>query len=509
MNKVTAPVLHVLEKSKKARVLYTARQQPRFNLVLAVDSYKLSHAFAYPKNIVGMASYIEARTGGRDIMIPFGRQAVLQRYLSVPITQGDINDAADFASTHGEPFARRVWEHILREYNGFMPLTIRGVPEGTPVRSGHAITTIMCTDAYVAENIFWLCSYFETLLLRGEWYPTTIATDDYKIKRLIKSYYVKTGADMAMLNFALHDFGARGVTCHEQAQIGGAAHLVSFKGSDTIEGIQYANYWYGADMAAFSVPATEHSVQCAFGAGQFAAGSADADTEYMRHVLKNLAHKGGIVSMVIDGFDVYRATDILCGRLVAEIKATGAKIVFRPDSGDMYKIIPYILAKQEAAFGVTVNAHGFKKINTVGLLQGDGIDHEAVEKLLDLVTGLGYSADNIVFGSGGALLQKRNRDTYKFAQKASAVLVAVPASQTEVTYEWVGIAKDPITDPGKKSKEGVLTLARSLITGEHMTVRIDTGSLSTEFEDVMVDVYDHGKFFNLTTLDEVRARCAQ
>jgi len=508
MTKIQQPILPFIEASKARRKKFDRKAPPRFNLVLAVDSYKMSHAFAYPKNVIGMASYIEARTKGRDIMIPFGTQAILQKYLGERIIKADVDEAEAFAKAHGEPFFRKVWDHIIEKYDGFMPLYIRGVPEGTPVKSGNAIVTIICTDEFVAENIFWLCSYFETLLLRGVWYPTTIATDDYSIIKKMEKFYVETGADMSLLKFALHDFGGRGVTCHEQAEIGGAAHLVNFMGSDTVEGVLYANYWYNEAMAAYSVPATEHSVECSFQAFDMtkevkltAKQIEQNDFEYLRHTIKALGKVNGIVSIVIDGYDCIRAAKYLCTELHDLIVESKCKVVFRPDSGDMMEILPQLITMQAEAFGYTVNDKGYKQINYVGILQGDGVDHDAIVKVLTMVKNMGYVASTVLFGSGGALLQKRNRDTYKFAQKASAVLVL----HEDGTSEWVGIAKDPITDPGKKSKEGVLTLVRSLLTGELTTVRMDK-PIDAEFEDVMVDLYDHGEFFNETTLAEVRAR---
>jgi nicotinamide phosphoribosyltransferase len=116
----------------------------------------------------------------------------------------------------------------------------------------------------------------------------------------------------------------------------------------------------------------------------------------------------------------------------------------------------------------------------------------------------GYSADCVVFGSGGALLQKVNRDTYKFAQKASAILVE---DENGKEY-WKGIAKDPVTDAGKKSKEGVLTLVRSKMNNELMPARLDQGPLDSEWEDIMQLVYFKGQLYNETTLAEVRARAA-
>jgi nicotinamide phosphoribosyltransferase len=469
--------------------------QLSFNPILAVDSYKFSHAFSYPENIKGMHSYIEARTGGKHWIIPFGLQMWIEKFLTVQVTMQHIAEAEAFAAAHGDPFNRKGWEKVVRTYNGYLPVLIRAVPEGTPVRSGNAIVTIECTD----PDLFWLSSYLETALQRGVWYPTTIASQDYEIKREIKRFYEISGADMGLLPFALHDFGGRGVTCGEQAEIGGAAHGVNFMGSDTNEGARALMFYYGTEMPLFSVPATEHSVQCSFSLSDDKGGG---DLAYLRHQIKNLAKPGGIVSIVIDGYDVYRAAEMLCTELRDEIKASGAKIVFRPDSGDMMEVVPRILRLQEMAFGAVLNSKGFKKINNVGIIQGDGVDHLAIKTLLGNILAMGYSADNVVFGSGGALLQKVNRDTYKFAQKASAVLVEGQG--------WVGISKNPVTDPGKKSKTGRLTLAKSLITGQFETVNIgaDGSPPSDEYEDAMLVVYDCGKVLNKTTLADIRARAA-
>jgi len=460
----------------------------KYNPILATDSYKMSHAFAYPDDVTGMFSYIEARTGGKDIIVPFGLQMFLKKYFTIPITVEDIDEAELFTKMHGEPFNRAKWEYILTEYNGFFPITIKSVPEGLPVRSGHAIVTIECND----PEVFWLSSYLETMIQRAIWYPTSICSMDYAIKQDIKQYYERTGADMLMLPFTLNDFGARGVTCHEQAEIGGAAHLVNFMGSDNMEGIRAVNFYYTHDMAGFSEKASEHSVECSFGK------EPEQELEYLRHML-SLGKPGEIVSIVIDGYDVYRAAETLCTTMKDEIIASGVKVVFRPDSGDMMITVPRLLDLQAATFGYDINEKGYKKIKYVGIIQGDGVDGNAIRSLLGKMAVLGYASDNVVFGSGGALLQKVNRDTYKFAQKASAV---------RRNGEWIGCAKDPITDPGKKSKEGRVTLVRSKITGEMMTLTTNDDNINDEFENVMVVVYDHGKLFNETTLAEIRARCA-
>ncbi len=468
-------------------------------LILRMDSYKMSHPYAYPDEVVGCSSYGTARTKG-DTIVPFGMQILLNKYLTQQITMKDVDDAEAFATAHfGRPlFFRKSWERVVLECNGYLPLVIRAIPEGTVVPSGMPLYSVTA----IGKDFHWMASGFETIIQRGVWYPTTIASLDYSIKKQIRQLYETTGADLNLLPFALHDFGGRGVSCSEQAEIGGASHLVSFMGSDTIEGILTANHYYCEPMSGYSVYATEHSVQCSFKNGT------ENAIRYLRHQLNKAKELGiAILSVVIDGYDTYREVELLCTVLKDEIIASGIKVVFRPDSGDMAEVVPRILRMQAATFGYEVNEKNFKKIKHVGVIQGDGVDHKSLLNLLGLIMSMGFRADNVVFGSGGALLQKVNRDTFKFAQKASAILVI----GADGVARWEGIAKDPITDPGKKSEEGVRTTIRSLMTGEYMSARLDhdgelTGKFSSEFEDTHVLVYYYGQLFNKTKLSEVRAR---
>ena len=474
---------------KETDISYIPETDPKISLILRVDSYKFAHPFAYPdENIEGMTSYGESRLPSSETIVPFGLQILLKRYLSQAVTMADIDTAEAFSIAHfgRKLFDRAGWEKVVRVYDGKLPLIIRAVPEGLPVRGRHPIYSVTVLD----KDLYYMSAAFETMIQRGVWYPTTIATMDHSIHSKIKSRYLKTGADLNLLPFALHDFGGRGVTCAEQAEIGGASHTVHFMGSDTDEGVVAANFFYKHSMSAFSVYATEHAVECSFGPNR------EDAIRYLRKQLKNTP-PGAIVSIVIDGYDVYREAELLCTVLRDEIVASGAKVVFRPDSGDMMEVIPRLLSMQEMAFGYNLTSTGHKQIRHVGIIQGDGVDHDAIEAVLDMIIEMGYAADCVIFGSGGALLQKVNRDSLRFAQKACAILV---------DGKWRGIAKDPVTDHGKKSKEGVLTLVRSKMTGELMTARLDKNSLNDEFEDVHRLVYHLGDLYNETTLDEVRTR---
>lgn len=410
------------------------------NILLNTDSYKTSMFKQYPAGTTGVYSYIESRGGRYDKTVMFGLQAFIKEYLLEPITQADIDIADEILTAHGEPFNREGWEYILSAHGGFLPVVIRAVPEGTVVPVKNVLATIENTD----PKAFWLTTYLETALLRAVWYPTTVATQSYTIRKVILDYLERTG-DPSGIDFKLHDFGARGVSSLESAGIGGAAHLVNFMGSDTISGVLYAREYYGAGVAGFSIPAAEHSTITSWGR--------EGEVDAYRNMLTQFAKPGSIVAVVSDSYDVFNAAGNLWGdELKAEVVASGATVVIRPDSGDPLTINQQLIEILGRKFGYTVNAKGFKVLNNVRLIQGDGVNELSIRSILGGFMAMGWSADNIAFGMGGALLQQVDRDTQKFAMKCSAA---------QVNGVWVDVQKDPITDSGKKSKAGRVTLWQS------------------------------------------------
>src|SRR5690606_15111202 len=72
-------------------------------------------------------------------------------------------------------------------------------------------------------------------------------------------------------------------------------------------------------------------------------------------------------------------------------------------------------------FGYAINTKGYKVLDDkVGVLWGDGIDDKGINNILQTLKDNGWAASNCVFGMGGGLLQKMNRDTQHFAFKCSA-----------------------------------------------------------------------------------------
>lgn len=450
----------------------------RKNIILNSDSYKYSQYCQYPDKTEFVFSYIESRGGIYDKMVFFGLQMFLKDYLKRRIKKKDIDRAERIITKHGEPFYREGWEYILKEHGGRLPVEIHSLDEGTIIKPNQILLWIRNTD----PKCWWLTSFLETALLRAIWYPTTVASNSYMSKLMIKKALMESG-DVSLLPFKLHDFGARGVSSWESAGIGGLAHLVNFMGSDTVTALEYAEEFYDAEDVAYSVPAMEHSTVTSW--------TKKNEIGSYRNMIKIYGKPGSIVSIVSDSYDIYEACRMYAGPLKQQIIDSGATLVVRPDSGDPAVVIKKCLQILEEGFGSVTNSKGFKVLNNVRVLWGDGINHQSIRSILFTVMLAGFSADNLVFGQGGALLQINNRDDLKFAMKCSAAFI---------DEKWVDVFKDPITDSGKKSKKGLLTLIK--VDGEFKTVNWDD---DYEEEELKQRFYN-GKLFNLTTFAEVRER---
>lgn len=407
------------------------------NLILNTDSYKASHFLQYPPRTAAVNSYIEARpVAGFDEVVFFGLQMFIQEYLMTPITRADIDEAEEVLTAHGLPFNRVGWEIIVDEYAGYLPVVIEALPEGSVVPTGTPLVQVRNVD----HRLAWLPGYIETMLLRAVWYPSTVATNSREVKKTIWKYLEETCDDPAgQIDFKLHDFGARGTAAYEQAGIGGCAHLVNFKGTDTLTGLLYARDYYGEPMAGFSIPAAEHSTITSWGQ--------DREEQAYRNMLQQFPT--GLVAVVSDSYDIEHAVKNLWGRnLKAEVLDRNGVLVVRPDSGDPVEQVINTLQSLAEAYSVTKNSKGYDVLNPkVRVIQGDGVDAAEIGHILNVMKACGWSAENVAFGMGAGLLQHVNRDTLRFAMKASAI--------QDDDGVWRGVNKMPKTDPGKASKRGI------------------------------------------------------
>lgn len=400
------------------------------NVILSTDSYKLTHGTMLPPGCTKMGSYCEARMGGEySKTLFFGLRPILEKISGPIVTKDDIDFAEHFTKDHFNnhvKFDRKGWEHILDKHEGRLPVRIRAVPEGTLVNEGNVLFTVENTD----DRVPWLTNHLETMLLQV-WYPSTVATISYELAKIVPH---------------LHDFGFRGSTSMESAGIGGASHLLSFAGSDNLEGIQYAISKYDAmhppfKLPGLSVPAAEHSTIISWGK--------DREVDAYQNMLEK--YPTGVISIVADSYDVFNACKNIFGKkLKSYIKKSDRTVVIRLDSGDPLSTILKCLDILEDYFGSTLDNQGLKHLSkNIQVMQGDGITRHSLKEITTGLVQNNWSINNVAFGSGGGLLQDCSRDTQRFALKSSWV---------EINGKLVSISKNPRTDPTKISKAGMLKL---------------------------------------------------
>lgn len=453
------------------------------NIVLNSDSYKYSQWPQYPNGTEYVYSYIESRGGAYDQLVFIGIQAFLREYMTTPVTSTMVMQAKTIIEAHGEPFNYEGWMYIVNTHGGLLPVEIKSVDEGTVMGLKNVLVSIVNTD----PKCYWLTSFLETALLRAIWYPTTVASNSYHSKTIIAHFLEKNG-DPSLIDFKLHDFGARGVSSLESAALGGMAHLVNFMGTDTVSGVLAAMEYYDADIAGFSIPAMEHSTVTSWGRAN--------EVEAYRNMLKIYGQPGKILACVSDSYDIYEACKMWGTELKQEVIDSKAVVVIRPDSGDPVQVVNDCLKILDKYFGHTVNDKGYKVLNNVRIIQGDGIDGTMIRAILTVMDMNGYSADNVAFGQGGGLLQQVNRDTLEFAMKCSAAYI---------NGEWVEVYKDPVTSSMKKSKKGRLMLVEE--DGKFVTKPLDFAR--ADGVDYLVRRFMDGKLYNETTFNQVRARAKE
>lgn len=417
----------------------------------------------------------------------YGIRYILDTYIQRKWTMEDIDRADAFYAAHRAPdhsafpYPRDLFVKFVQENNGYMPVKVEALSEGSVVHARVPVFQISAEEPYAS-----LCTFLETLLIQT-WYPTTVATLSRRCKGVLADAFevsVDGGASNPLLNSRLHDFGFRGCTCLEQSVLGGVAHLLNFDGTDTLSAAFYAQFALNNGKAiGMSIPATEHSVMTSW----------PTEKDAIRNMIDRFGD--GIFATVMDSYDYQRALDEIVPAVAAEQVAKGGFWVLRPDSGIPEDAVLAGLRAAERAFGADVNGKGFKVPRGVGVIQGDGISARTIESIIDAVHKEGYSLESVAFGMGGGLLQKVNRDTLSYACKLSHVVYADGRA--------VDIMKAPRDDKGKESLPGVLAVKR--VDGVPTAFPADEVSPQ---ENMLRVIYDKGPVEGLAweSFDETRER---
>ena len=452
------------------------------NITLLTDAYKLTHWLQRPYGINHLYSYGEPRVGGRYKKVCIiGMQPILIKYFSQKVTKEDIEEGMEESlMTFGTDkyYPKEIWERVMRL--GYFPLRIKSVPEGTLIDEGNVAFTIESTQDWFAPMI----SHFEDMLM-WNWYSSSVATRSFYIKKAIKPIFEATSdVPDLVLPVAVNDFGFRGGTYSEGAIMGGIAHLVNFRGSDNMSASKAIKDFYGLKGRALSVWATEHSVATSWGK--------DDEIGYIKAQLERSAPEA-ITSIVTDSYDdINFLKQVVASEEIKKliIEKTG-RVVLRPDSNDPLRNVCSYSEILGSIFGYSLNNKGYKVINhNVGIIQGDGMTETSIPKLYEEYVRTGWSADNVVTGSGGGLLEEDlTRDTSRWAIKLSY------GEKDGVPFNT---QKAPKSDMTKASKCGKLKLHKTHIRGSKPSfTTLESSKMSKEvffgYADSLETVFENGE----------------
>ena len=486
-----------------------------YSMMLLCDFYKISHREQYPSGTEIVYSTWTPRASkidGVDEVVAFGFQYFVEKFLINWFNEFFFNKSIEevlyqykyiIEATLGvrDPPTRHIEE---LHQTGFLPLEIKAVPEGTRVPIRVPMLTIQNTD----KRFFWLTNYIETLASTTLWMPSTSATIAAQYRNILNCYAARTGSNPDFVKFQAHDFSMRGHSSLESGAMSGLGHLTSFVGTDTIPAIHMGMEYYGSDpmreLVGTSIPATEHSVMCAYGQDEL--------TSYA-HLLTNV-YPTGMVSIVSDTWDFWNVvTNVIGGKYLRDlIMKRDGKVVIRPDSGDPVKILCGDPESNDPAahdglvkvlwhiFGGKLNAAGYMELcPKIGAIYGDAITLDRCAEICYRLQQKGFASTNVVFGVGSFSYQYQTRDTFGFALKSTLC---------KINGEEKQIFKNPKTDDGtKKSQKGAVAVYRT----PYGHIRYLDGMTLEQAEhssngNILETIFRNGKAYNRTTLQGVRRK---
>lgn len=475
-----------------------------------IDFYKSGHIYQYPEKTNMVFSNFTprgSRIKGVDSMVFFGLQYFIKEYLMKQWDEEFFQKSrkevlASYQRRMDNALGKDVvgTKHLEALHDlGYLPICIRSVDEGTKVPMRVPALVIYNTKS----EFFWLTNYLETILSCVLWGMCNSATIAHEYRKILEIYANKTVGNVDFVDFQAHDFSFRGMFGFEAACMSGAAHLTSFKGTDTVPAIDFLEKYYNAnsdvELVGCSVPATEHSVMCL--------GAKDAEIETFRSLILDKYPKG-IISIVSDTWDFWKVVTEYLKILKEDILNRDGKVVIRPDSGDPVKIIcgdkeakgyDNIPAYRGAVhclwdiFGGTITEKGYKQLDShIGLIYGDSITMERCKAICEGLEANGFASTNVVFGIGSYTYQYQTRDVFGSAIKAT---------YAEIDNKPQSIYKKPKTDDGLKNsacglvsvfkKEGILFLKENSSWDD-----VDNSLLKVRFLN--------GDMVNITSLQNVR-----
>lgn len=382
--------------------------------------------------------------GCESKIIFHGMQRIMRDVLAPQVTASEALEAQRFLNTfHAgqKPFVwdQTIWGRIIQERNGILPIRMWGLRDGTTCFPGEPVIQIEAMDGFGE-----LAGYFESKLLQV-WAPSERATLmrhwlDYN-KKLVKkctSSFIAEDELNFLAALQTHDFGDRAGSCSMESEVLGMAHLTSHFGTDTVAAAYLAYEEAGGKPIGNSIKALAHRIVQGY--------------EKEKDAYLSLYHHepATFTSHVADCYNFYNAIDSYLVPLAKLAKESGGVIVARPDSGDPYEQILYVLeAAVEAGLYEDNNRNGLRSMTHLRVIQGDGMDFKTIMEINEKLLKKKFNPPGcLCYGIGGHLRNVLARDNFGATLKLCAV----------------GKSKRPVMKfshtPGKGSIPGLVKIVR-------------------------------------------------
>lgn len=344
-----------------------------------------------------------------DRMVFWGLSHYIQSVLTTQVTEKHLLEAIDFmeqARFGNQPlkFDYKMWKRVIDEYDGYLPIVIEGLPEGSTFYPHQPMAQVTSLGKGFGE----IAAHIEAVMvgqvscataratLTAHWYE--------EMARQLAELSICTAPPHEIAHNMIHDFGMRASSTKEEALVYGLAHLLFFNGTDTFNAAFHA-YRSGVKNAGKSVLALAHRIVQSY------------DNEGKAYT--NLSEQDNLGSYVADCYDFKRA---VVEQLIPLAKSNPDKtVVVRPDSGDAIENALFV-CKQACEEGLYIENCGLKSGTNLRIIEGNSVTPQACYNIMKALRENGYNpVDWIVFGVGGYLRNNVNRDSLSSAYKLNSV----------------------------------------------------------------------------------------
>ncbi len=386
-------------------------------------------------------------------------------------------------------FPIHLWKRVVKEYNGYLPLKITAIPEGSTFFPNEPVIQVESTAADMGE----LAAHVEARLVGMVSIATAAATLCRhwleRMREQVRTDYIllygkEPTAEEVDNNarFQIHNFGARACDTDDESILIGKAHLLSFYGTDNFDAAYDAWMNGASDPIGTSILALAHrNIQ----------GHKMEVDGFQAIVDATKGQSVRIASFVADCYNYKNAVK----QLVAMAHHNPDVIfVIRPDSGDCYDTLKFIYDTC-IEMGVYKEVNGFKVPKNVRFIYGDSVKPAMQFFTMNKLRVNGMLPTQWgIWGVGGYIRNTPNRDSLSSAYKLCAVygnkpVVKLSETKTKLSVPFVNHIFRYID----KNDTKVTVVPRHVgFSGPHQTFRID----STIYHDGIVNTKRHVRNFD-------------